>query len=150
MGAKQVHVSNQPAEAAWRGAAAEKLALQSEDQLRKTQIQLEQSKQEFAQFHVAYSVLQEAHVKLESELQTHMEAHLRLKEDHANLNQDLNALARHYVDLLPDLPGMHMPKATAPMEVGAGIAEQVGGLVSYEEVMKLQGASGLAKHGRRR
>eukprot|EP00929_Paragymnodinium_shiwhaense_P045205 TRINITY_DN23123_c0_g1_i1.p1 TRINITY_DN23123_c0_g1~~TRINITY_DN23123_c0_g1_i1.p1 ORF type:complete len:511 (+),score=128.31 TRINITY_DN23123_c0_g1_i1:126-1658(+) len=118
---KQSQGEKHPAEAVWRLAAAEKLALQAEDQLRKTQIQFDQSKQELAQFQLAYGVLQDAHSKLVQELAVHEQAHQELKEDHSNLNIDLNALARHYMNLLPDLPGMQMPKSTAPVRVGNGV-----------------------------
>jgi len=145
---RQDQVQHQPAEAAWRSAAAEKLALQSEDQLRKTYIQVDQSKQEFAQFQVAYSALQEAHTNLLAELEAHVGAHKRLKEDHESLNLDLNALAKHYVGLSPDLPGLNLPEATAPVESGTGITAKVDGdptlpskpaFMGLQEVHKLFG-----------
>lgn len=92
-----------------RSTAGETLAKQSEGQAENSRMQLQQTQQELKSFQEAKTVLQQAHTVLAREMEEQKLMHSNLQEDHENLNLDLNALARHYMTLLPSLPGLDVP-----------------------------------------
>jgi chromosome segregation ATPase len=105
-----------PIESSRRSSAAEKLALQAEDQARKGLAQLAQTQRELVSFQAARASVLEFHMAMGDELEAKKRALEELREEHANLNLELNGLARYYLDQLPRLPGiMGMPSETAPV-----------------------------------
>mmetsp|Transcript_33385 Transcript_33385/g.92191 ORF Transcript_33385/g.92191 Transcript_33385/m.92191 type:complete len:467 (-) Transcript_33385:87-1487(-) len=106
--ATRIELQNVPLESARRMNAAEKLALQSEEQARRSSMQLEHTQQELSSFTNAHNTLRADHTTLGHELEALQRARAELKDDHEILGQDLNALAQHYMALLPDLPGLEL------------------------------------------
>jgi len=104
----QSTLSSHPQEAERRTMAAERLATRGADQVVKCTEELAQSQRELSSFRQAHQVLKEAHVNIMAELEAERAAHENFIDEHDSLNFELNALARHYMALLPQglpLPG---------------------------------------------
>lgn len=110
------------AEVARRRGAAERLVQRSREQANTAARELGQARQELASFKQAHVVLTEAHQVVLRDLDTERAAHGRLEEEHEALNVELNALARHYMDLLPAGMGGGPPSGPAsPLSAAGGL-----------------------------
>lgn len=95
-----------PAEEQRRLSAAVQLVAKAEEQVRRSHDELRQARQELKSFQQAHAVLKEANASLQEELDMERATTARLSGEREMLSMDLNALARHYLDALPPLPGL--------------------------------------------
>jgi chromosome segregation ATPase len=100
-----------PAEVAFRASAAETLALRAEEQVRRSQEQLEQTRLELASFEASHSQLIQMHAILGQELEEQRQMDIQLGDEHMQLGFDLHSLAQHYMALVPELPGFELSEA---------------------------------------
>eukprot|EP00928_Gymnodinium_smaydae_P019043 TRINITY_DN17271_c0_g1_i1.p1 TRINITY_DN17271_c0_g1~~TRINITY_DN17271_c0_g1_i1.p1 ORF type:complete len:476 (-),score=156.51 TRINITY_DN17271_c0_g1_i1:165-1592(-) len=106
---KSAQLQSFPVEVASREAAAAKLVAQAEDQSRRAEQQLAQTEQELCSVQDAFATLRSVHDNAGSEFEQRRQAFQMLRDEHDQLNSDLNALARHYLALVPPIPGLNAP-----------------------------------------
>eukprot|EP00747_Dinoflagellata_sp_TGD_P186456 gnl/TRDRNA2_/TRDRNA2_43483_c0_seq2.p1 gnl/TRDRNA2_/TRDRNA2_43483_c0~~gnl/TRDRNA2_/TRDRNA2_43483_c0_seq2.p1 ORF type:complete len:449 (-),score=111.59 gnl/TRDRNA2_/TRDRNA2_43483_c0_seq2:34-1311(-) len=80
--------------------AANALLEELNKQAQASSVALERTRQEHQSFLTANEALNEAHQILLKEIAAKTAAYEQLSDEHATMNYDLNALARHYMDLL--------------------------------------------------
>lgn len=134
---KTTELERHPLEAASRVEAAGKLALRSEDQLSRGVAGLCQTQQELSSFREASAALQVAYEQLQRDLDAQLEAHANLKEEYENVGHDLHALAKYYIALVPELPGLTLP------ELGQEFAHQKEAAVSLLPKSPMSPGEGL-------
>lgn len=131
LASQQASNDNFEQEASRRAGAAQRLALKGQAQAERSAQELEQARRELSSVKQAHALLREAHGAIGNETELERRKHLRLVAEHAALKADLEALANHYLALLPaflpselqeEAPPLHTKGADNPAHVPASPA----------------------------